>query len=75
MLKKITEVSLTLKIYSQSHILFFSFFVHQTTYYNLLKTRLILEIKFDFEIEIFKVKGVSAGIFLLFFPFSARAIT
>ena len=35
----------------------FTYSAHQTTYENLLKTRLILEMKFNLEIEIFKVKG------------------
>ena len=51
---------------SRSHLIFAwakveygfpaSFSAHQTTYENLLKTRLILEMKFDLGIEIFKIK-------------------
>ena len=43
--------------------LFFPYYVHQTTYENLLKTWLILEIKFDLELAIFKVKGVFGNFF------------
>ena len=64
-LKKITEVSLILKLrFLRSRVsagiflLFFTYSTHQTTYENLLKTWLILEIKFDLELAIFKVKGL-----------------
>ena len=76
--KKVTEVFLTLKIYSQAHISFFAqvkvrvgYSAHQTTYQNLLKTWLILEIKFDLELAILKVKGVCGNFFTIFFIFSA----
>ena len=55
---------------SMSHFIFL-FFAHQTTYENLLKTRLILEIKFDLEWTIFKVKGVCGNFDTIFFIFSA----
>ena len=38
---------------------------------NLLITRLILEMKFDLETEIFKVKGVCGNFFTIFYVFSA----
>ena len=44
---------------------------HQTIYENLLKTWLILEIKFHLEFAIFKVKGVCGNCFTIFFMFSA----
>ena len=50
---------------------FFTYSAHQATYENLLKTRLILEIKFDLEIEIFKVKGAYGNFFTIFYAFSA----
>ena len=40
-------------------------------YENLLKTRLLLEMKFDLEVEIFKVKGVYRNFLSIFFIFSA----
>ena len=43
--------------------MFYTYSAHQTTYKNLLKTRLILEMKFDLEIEIFKIKGVCGNVF------------
>ena len=52
-------------------LLFFTYSTHQTTYENLLKTWLILEIKFDLETVIFKVKGVCGNFFTIFFIFSA----
>ena len=55
--------------------MFFTYSAHQTTYENLLKTRLILEMKFDFEIEIFQGQGCLREFFLLFFSYSAREIT
>ena len=51
--------------------MFFAYSAHQTTYENLLKTRLALEMKFDLEIEILEVKGVS-GNFLMIFTYSAH---
>ena len=51
--------------------LFFMYSAHQTTYENLLKTWLVLEIKFDLELAIFKVKGVCGNFFTIFFIFSA----
>ena len=53
--------------------MFFTYSAHQTTYENLLKTRLILELKFDPEIEIFKVKGVCGNFFTIFYVFSASS--
>ena len=50
---------------------FFTYSVHQTTYKNLLKTWLILKIKFDLELAIFKVKGVCGNFLTIFFIFSA----
>ena len=47
--------------------MFSTYLVHQTTYENLLKTRLILEMKFNLEIEIFKVKGVCGIFFAAYF--------
>ena len=79
--EKTTEVSLTLKIYSQGHIKFLHkrkldmpFQRHwcvKLMYENLLKTRLILEMKFDLELAIFKVKGVCENVFTIFFIFNA----
>ena len=46
--------------------LFFTYSAHQTTYENLLKIWLILEIKFDLELAIFKVKGVCGNFFTIF---------
>ena len=43
--------------------LFFTYSAHQTTFENFLKTWLILEIKFDLELAILKVKGVCGNFF------------
>ena len=51
-------------------LLFFTYSAHQTTYENLLKTWLRLEIKFYRELAIFKVKGVCGNFFTIFFIFS-----
>ena len=50
--------------------MFLTYSAHQTTFENLFKTRLILEMKFDLEIEIFKVKGVCGSFFTIFYVFS-----
>ena len=55
--------------------MFSTYSAHQFTYENLLKTRLILEMKFDLEIEIFKVKGVCGNFFTIFYVFSASNYT
>ena len=55
-------------------LLIFTYSAHQTTNENLLKTWLILEIKFDLELTIFKVKGVFLFC-LLFVSYSARENT
>ena len=49
----------------------FTYSAHQTTYENLFKTQLILEMKFDLEIEIFKVKGVCGNFLTIFYSFRA----
>ena len=54
----------------ENFFMFFTYSAHQTTYENLLKTRLILKIKLDLEIEIFKVKGVYGNFFTIFYLFS-----
>ena len=51
--------------------MFFTYSAHQTTYENLLKTRIIIEMKFDLEIEIFKFKGVCGIFFTIFYVLSA----
>ena len=51
--------------------LLFTYSAHQTTYENLLKTWLILEIKFDLELAIFKIKDVGEIFFTIFLLFSA----
>ena len=50
---------------------FFTYSAHQTTCKNLFKTQLILEMKFDLEIEILKVKCDCGKFFTIFFIFSA----
>ena len=57
--------------WTRNFFLFFTYSGHQTTYENLLKTRLILEMESDLKIEIFKVKGVCGNFFTILFIFSA----
>ena len=43
----------------------FTYSAHQTKYEDLLKTRFILEMKFDLEMEIFKLKVVCGNFYIL----------